>query len=187
MQRVLVGIGVNGDRLHAHLAQRADDATRNGAAVGDQDFSEHERRSWQLGIGNWSPDGCRNGNETRMAKFALDELRVYAMAEELADLVWDVVITREQFPNGTVGHQLVRAADSVGANIAEGYGRASPADHQRFIRTARGSLYEVRHFFRRSDKRRLLAKEQKAPLQQVLKELLPALNAYLRSLGTHSS
>ncbi len=122
-----------------------------------------------------------------MAKFALDSLRVYAMAEELADLIWDAVALWEPFAKSTVGHQLVRAADSVGANIAEGYGRASPADHQRFIRTARGSLYEVRHFLRRADKRLLLTKEQKLPLQQVLKELLPALNAYLRSLGTHTS
>ncbi|HEX2855499.1 MAG TPA: four helix bundle protein [Opitutaceae bacterium] len=94
-----------------------------------------------------------------MAKFSLENLRVYAMAEELADLVWNVVIGWDQFPKSTIGHQLVRAADSVGANIAEGYGRASPTDHQRFIRIARGSLYEVRHFLRRADKRRLLGKE----------------------------
>lgn len=118
-----------------------------------------------------------------MAKFALDDLRVYAMAEELADLVWDLVKYWEPFAKTTTGHQLVRAADSVGANIAEGYGRASPADHQRFIRTARGSLYEVRYFLRRADKRTLLVREQKKPLQLLLKELLPALNAYLRSLG----
>ena len=118
-----------------------------------------------------------------MGKFALDDLRVYAMAEELADLVWELVRPWEAFAKTTIGHQLVRAADSVGANIAEGYGRASPADHQRFIRTARGSLYEVRHFLRRADKRTLLAGEQKEPLKLLLKELLPALNAYLRSLG----
>jgi four helix bundle protein len=121
-----------------------------------------------------------------MGKFALDDLRVYAMAERLADLVWDLVRGWESFPKRTVGSQLVRAADSVGANIAEGYGRASPVDHQRFIRTARGSLYEVRHFLRRADKRMLLTKDQKAPLQTLLKELLPALNAYLRSLGLKS-
>lgn len=120
-----------------------------------------------------------------MAKFALENLRVYTMAEELADLVWEAITPWDQFAKTTVGHQLVRAADSVGANIAEGYGRASPADHQRFIRIARGSLYEVRHFLRRADKRPLLKKEQKAPLQQILKELLPTLNAYLRSLGKH--
>lgn len=118
-----------------------------------------------------------------MAKFALDDLRVYAMAEELADLVWELVGPWESFAKSTVGNQLVRAADSVGANIAAGYGRASPADHQRFVRTAPGSLYEVRHFLRRADKRKLLGGGQKIPLQELLKELLPALNAYLRSLG----
>ncbi|AHF91955.1 S23 ribosomal protein [Opitutaceae bacterium TAV1] len=120
-----------------------------------------------------------------MAKFALDELRVYGMAEELADMVWDVVIPWEAFARSTVGNQLVRAADSVGANIAEGYGRASPVDNQRFVRTARGSLYEVRYFLRRADKRRLLTRDQKRSLHKLMDELPPALNAYLRSLKPH--
>lgn len=120
-----------------------------------------------------------------MAKFALESLRVYAMAEDLADLVWKAVARWDSFARSTLGRQLVRAADSVGANIAEGYGRASPAGNQRFARTARGSLYEVRHFLRRADQRGLLTREQKLPLQRRLKELLPTLNAYLRSLGSH--
>lgn len=118
-----------------------------------------------------------------MATFALENLEVYALAENLVDAVWDTVGPWESFPKTTVGHQLVRAADSVGANIAEGYGRASPADNKRFIRTARGSLYEVRHFLRRADKRNLLTREQKQPLQKLLRELLPRLNAYLHSIG----
>lgn len=122
-----------------------------------------------------------------MAEFALESLRVYAMAEELADRVWPLVADWDYFTKSTLGHQLVRAADSVGANIAEGYGRASPADHLRFIRTARGSLYEVRHFLRRAEFRQLINPDQKAPLQRLLNELLPALNAYLRSLRVHDS
>jgi four helix bundle protein len=122
-----------------------------------------------------------------MAQIKLDELRVYAMAEELADLVWQAAVAWPPFAKSTVGHQLVRAADSVGANIAEGYGRAYPADNRRFVRTARGSLYEVRYFLRRADKRGLLTKEQKAPLRQLLKAFLPSLNAYLHSLGSHKS
>ena len=118
-----------------------------------------------------------------MGQFALDNLRVYAMAEQLADLVWELVRPWESFAKTKVGHQLVRAADSVGANIAEGFGRASPADHQRFVRTERGSLYEVRHFLRRADKRKLLPKSQRMPLQLLLRDLLPTLNADLRSLG----
>jgi four helix bundle protein len=117
-----------------------------------------------------------------MAKFLLEELRIYKMAEDLADLVWEVATSWEPFAKSTIGYQLTRAADSVGANIAEGYGRASPVDNQRFVRIARGSLYEVRHFLRRADKRGLLVKGQKQPLQAVLSRLMPALNAYLRSL-----
>lgn len=117
-----------------------------------------------------------------MGTLNLDELRVYRMSEDLADRVWELVVTWSSFEKDTVGRQLVRAADSVGANIAEGYGRASPVDHRRFVRTARGSLYEVRHFLRRADKRGLVDKGSKKPLQQTIQKLLPALNAYLTSL-----
>jgi four helix bundle protein len=121
-----------------------------------------------------------------MPKFALESLKVYTMSEELADLVWEVATTWEPFAKSTIGHQIVRAADSVGANIAEGYGRASPVDHKRFIRIARGSLYETRHFLRRADKRGLISRQKKRPLQVLMKNLLPALNGYLRSLGSSS-
>lgn len=122
-----------------------------------------------------------------MPKFALESLKVYAMSEELADLIWQAASHWDSFARSTIGHQIVRAADSVGANIAEGYGRASPLDNKRFIRIARGSLYETRHFLRRADKRGLLTREQKRPLQILLRNLLPALNGYLRSLGPHGS
>jgi four helix bundle protein len=122
-----------------------------------------------------------------MPKFALDSLKVYALAEELADLTWNVTRSWDQFSRSTVGQQIVRAADSVGANIAEGYGRASPTDHQRFVRIARGSLYETRHFLRRAHKRGLITAEQTSALQDVMRNLLPALNGYLKSLDHHGS
>lgn len=122
-----------------------------------------------------------------MGRLNLDELRVYRMSEQLADDVWNLVRGWDRFEKETVGKQLVRAADSVGANIAEGYGRAAPMDHQRFVRTARGSLYEVRHFLRRADSRGLIPKGRKAPLQVTIRKLLPALNAYLNSLKSGSA
>ena len=43
MERVLVGVGIDGDRLDAHLAGRLDDAAGDFTAIGNQDFLEHGR------------------------------------------------------------------------------------------------------------------------------------------------
>lgn len=53
----------------------------------------------------------------------LEDLRVYKIAEELADRIWFICIKWGVFARATVGRQFVRAVDSIGANIAEGYGR----------------------------------------------------------------
>ncbi|QDU18179.1 four helix bundle protein [Urbifossiella limnaea] len=118
-----------------------------------------------------------------MAKARFLELRVYQLAEELADAVHEVVVPWDRLDRNTVGEQLVRAIDSVGANIAEGYGRGSFADNRRFVRIARGSLYETQHWLRRAFKRKLLTDEQTARLKPLLDELAPKLNAYLKSIG----
>ena len=79
--------------------------------------------------------------------------------------------------------QLVRAADSIGANIAEGSGRGTFLDNRRFVRMARGSLNKTKHWLRRSHKRNLLTAEQTAGLKPMIDELAPMLNAYLNSIG----
>ncbi|MBV9957889.1 MAG: four helix bundle protein [Acidobacteria bacterium] len=111
-----------------------------------------------------------------------ENLQVYRLAENLADEVWCIVGTWESFARDTVGKQLVRAVDSVGANIAEGSGRGAQKDNQRFIRIARGSLNETQHWLRRAFKRKLLSAEQINTLKAILDELAPRLNAYLRSI-----
>ena len=118
-----------------------------------------------------------------MSKTNFEKLRVYALAEKLSDRVWDVVMEWDTFARDTVGKQLVRAADSVGANVAEGLGRATPLDNRRFVRTARGSLTETKHFLRRAWRRKLLKPAQTEDLKVLLGNLYPQLNAYLSSIG----
>src|SRR5919106_1474600 len=91
-----------------------------------------------------------------MAKTNFESLRVYQLSETLADEIWMIVMKWNVFARDTVGKQLVRAADSIGANIAEGTGRGTFVDNRRFVRIARGSLNETQHFLRRAYKRQLL-------------------------------
>jgi four helix bundle protein len=118
-----------------------------------------------------------------MARSDFENLRVYRLSEKLADQVWEIVIGWNRFAQNTIGGQLVRAADSVGANIAEGEGRGRYLDNRRFVRISRGSLNETRHWLRRAFRRNLLTKRQVGTLKTTVDELSPMLNAYLRSIG----
>ncbi|MBN1900327.1 four helix bundle protein [Candidatus Sumerlaeota bacterium] len=118
-----------------------------------------------------------------MGRTVFENLRVYQLSEEIADLVWDVVIKWNQFARDSLGLQLVKAADSIGANIAEGTGRGTKADNRKFAVIARGSLYEVKHWLRRAYKRNLLSKEETHKFKKIIDELTPRLNAYIKSIG----
>jgi len=112
-----------------------------------------------------------------------EKLRVYQLSEQLADSIWDIVEEWKTFAKDTVGKQLVRAADSIGANIAEGVGRGTFPDTRRFVRIARGSLHETQHWLRRAYRRKLLTDAQVKTLKPVVDELAPKLNAFLNSIG----
>lgn len=118
-----------------------------------------------------------------MGKTNFEKLRVYLLAEKLADRVWKIVLKWDYFAKATVGQQLVDAVDGVGANIAEGTGRGSLQDNRRFVKIARGSLYETKHWLRRAYKRKLLTNQEVSDLKPLIDELLPTLNAYVRSLN----
>ncbi len=71
------------------------------------------------------------------------DLRVWQRAMELAETCY---AARGQFPREEIyglTSQIRRAATSVVANIAEGYGRESRGDFIRFLRASQGSLKEL--------------------------------------------
>jgi four helix bundle protein len=113
-------------------------------------------------------------------------LRVYQLSENLANEIWFIVQKWDYFAKDTIGKQIVKSADSIGANIAEGNGRYNLQDNQRFIKIARGSLNETRHWLRLACKRKLLTQEQINIIKPIIDELSPKLNAYLNSLKKKS-
>jgi four helix bundle protein len=123
----------------------------------------------------------------KTSRTAFEKLRVYRLAEDLADEIWNVALGWGSFAKDTVGKQIVKAADSIGANIAEGTGRGTYQDNRRFVRIARGSLNETQHWLRRAYRRKLLAAHQIQTIKTLVDNLGPQLNAYLKSIGPKAS
>ena len=84
------------------------------------------------------------------------DLFVYQRARQLSATVHECARSWDSFELWSVGIQAVRAADSIGANIAEGYGRAPTADRRRFILIARGSAFELEHWLETARERGLV-------------------------------
>ncbi|MBN3894131.1 MAG: four helix bundle protein [Nostoc sp.] len=118
-----------------------------------------------------------------MATKRFQELQVYQLSEKLADDIWKIVEGWNFFAKDTIGKQIIRSADSIGANIAEGLGRGSFQDNRRFIKIARGSLNETQHWLRLAHTRNLLTTEQINAIKTINNELAPKLNSYLNSIG----
>ncbi|MCM0593655.1 MAG: four helix bundle protein [Gloeotrichia echinulata DVL01] len=111
------------------------------------------------------------------------ELQVYKLSERLADEIWKMVDGWNFFAKDTIGKQIVRSVDSIGANIAEGVGRGSYQENRRFVKIVRGSLNETQHWLRRAYTRNLLTTEQINAITPMINELSPKLNSYLNSIG----
>ena len=118
-----------------------------------------------------------------MSLTGFENLKVYQLAEDLADQVWDIVIKWDHLSKDTIGKQLIKSSDSIGANIAEGTGRGSFADNRRFAKIARGSLFEVKHWLRRAYKRKLFLDIEVDSLRSIVDELTPKLSTYINSIG----
>ena len=78
-------------------------------------------------------------------------------------------------------NQIIRAAGSVGANIAEGYGRYHYKDRIKFYYNARGSLSESKHWGLFSYERGKINKAKFYSLLNKQQALHKKLNSYISS------
>jgi len=118
-----------------------------------------------------------------MSYYNLDELEVYQLAESFSDEVWFIVSEWDYFAKDTVGKQMVRSADSIGANIAEGYGRFHYKENRNFCYFSRGSIIETKGWLKKSNTRKLINEEQFQSLFDKLQTIHLKLNAYLKFIG----
>jgi len=113
----------------------------------------------------------------------IEDLQVYQLAMELGEKVWEIVIQWNYFAKDTIGKQLVRSADSVAANLSEGFGRFSYKENKQFCYYARGSLYETKTWLTKGKNRNLVKDEEFNMLNQDIESTGKILNAYIKSIG----
>ena len=116
------------------------------------------------------------------ASLSLEELEIYQLAREVGENVWNVVDKWKFFPKKTVGAQFVDAADSIAANIAEGYGRYFYKERRQFCYYSRGSLLETKTWATKAVDRKLISEVEFEALLRKLKALHLKLNDYIKKL-----
>jgi len=101
--------------------------------------------------------------------------------------VWTLTVGWEWLAKQTVGLQWIRSADSIAANISEGYGRYSFKENARFCYYARGSLRETQTWLEKAIARNLITESMSGDLSMKLDALRRQLDNYIHSFGRSSS
>jgi four helix bundle protein len=73
----------------------------------------------------------------------LKNLEVYQLSRRLSKIAWEIFCRMDFMDKKHIGDQFLRSVDSIGANIAEGYGRFHYLDKVRFYYNSRASHYEA--------------------------------------------
>ena len=89
----------------------------------------------------------------------LEDLQVYQLSMEVGETVWRIVDGWSYFGKDTIGKQLVRASDSIAANIGEGFGRFHFKDAKKFAYYSRGSLFESKIWIEKGFHRKLIKED----------------------------
>ncbi len=113
----------------------------------------------------------------------LEELKVYQLSMEIGEKVWNIVVEWDKFAKDTIGKQLVRAVDSVAANLREGFGRYHYKEAKHFSYYSRGSLYETKTWLTKALNRRLITMEQFQYFMTEIDKIGVKLNNYINSIG----
>jgi four helix bundle protein len=113
----------------------------------------------------------------------LEEIRVYNLALDLAEKVREIVSKWNYFAKDTIGKQLIRAVDSVAANISEGYGRYYYKENKQFCYYSRGSLYETKTWLEKAHNRNLIEDETFSVFLKNIETIGIKLNNYINSIG----
>jgi len=105
---------------------------------------------------------------------------------EIGEKIWIIVEGWDYLSKRTIGTQLIRAADSIAANISEGFGRFHYKEAKQFTYYARGSLFETKTWLAKANKRILLKQHEFDQIIDKINTLGVKLNNYINSIGRNN-
>jgi len=118
---------------------------------------------------------------------SLEDVRVLKVAEEVADAIYKTSSQWDEFARDVVGKQIARAADSIGANVAESFGRFHFGEKIQFLYYARGSVFETKYWLNRAGARALMTSVEKQNHINHLTDIARQLNLFISSLKNQRS
>lgn len=113
---------------------------------------------------------------------SLEDFKTYNRAMDVGEKIWDAVAKWNYFEKDTIGKQLVRAADSIAANLSEGLGRYHLKEVKNFSYYSRGSLFETKTWLTKAKNRNLIDEIIYEQLIQELDLIGKMLNKYIGTL-----
>lgn len=111
----------------------------------------------------------------------IKDLQVYQLSRQLSQMAWMLYSRMNYEDKKILGDQFIRATDSIGANIAEGYSRFHYLDKVRFYYNARASQSEATdHWLELLFERQKIDSSIYADFKTVSKELQIKLNNFIK-------
>lgn len=121
--------------------------------------------------------------EEKKGYIKLEDLEVYKLSRELSWMGWAIYKKMDWQTRKIIGDQFISSTDSIGANIAESYGRFHYLDRIRFLYNSRGSMMESGiHWLSLMLERGIIAKEDFDDFKKVANKLSLKLNNYIQSI-----
>ena len=114
-----------------------------------------------------------------MEEINLEKLHLYQLCREFSRKAWAIYEKMDWQNKKIIGDQFIKATDSVGANIAEGYGRFHYQDRIRFYYIARGSLIESKYWMGLLKERNVITEADHSSSLQFYSNIIKCLNGFI--------
>ena len=110
------------------------------------------------------------------------ELEVWKKCQEIKMDIYNIIKVLPETEKYNLVSQMRRAAVSITANIAEGYGRFHYQENIQFCRQSRGSLYELKDHILTCFECKYIPKDRKEEIMKKIETAIKLLNGYIKML-----